>query len=199
MNFVGHAYLARNYPWLIAGNFAGDSYKGKLDKFSYLPEHILNGVKLHRYIDDFTDTSPFIKEVGKIFQSSGISKVAYIASDIILDHYITKNWSQFSTVPFKDFVAIVYEETDNNLSHLEEDFCFMYDKLKSYGWLFQYHTEEGIDMILWQFSRRIGFQNDLTKSMNVYINEKETIDALYGDFMQTIVENSDQFIRKSLL
>ena len=114
MNFVGHAYIARNNPTLIAGNFAGDSYKGNLDKFIFLPSHILNGVKLHRYIDNYTDTSPLIKSVGKIFQNEGVTKVAYIASDIILDHYITKNWSDYSTKSFPEFVDIIYAQTDQN-------------------------------------------------------------------------------------
>lgn len=199
MNFVGHAYIARNHPELIAGNFAGDSYKGNLEKFDHLPGHILKGIQLHRYIDHFTDTSPIIKSVGKIFQDAGITKVTYIASDIILDHFITKNWSDFSNQPFEDFVSLVYSQTDANLSHLEEDFCFMYERLKQYKWLFQYHTEEGIDMILWQFSRRIGFRNDLANCMQIYKSEKAEIDALFSDFMASIVENSDKFIKESLV
>lgn len=199
MNFVGHAYIAREHPTLIAGNFAGDSYKGNLDKFIFLPPHILNGIKLHRFIDNFTDTSPLIKSVGKIFQNEGVTKVAYIASDIILDHFITKNWSNYSTKSFSDFVAIIYQETDDNLLYLEEEFCFMYEKLKEQKWLFQYDTEEGINRILWQFSRRLGFENDLLKCMRIYVEEKDRIDALYTDFMASIVENSNKFIQGSLM
>lgn len=198
MNFVGHAYIARNNPTLIAGNFAGDSYKGNLDKFLTLPPHILNGVKLHRYIDDFTDTSPLIKSVGKIFQNQGVTKVAYIAGDILLDHFITKNWSDFSAKSYEEFVAIIYDQTDRNLIYLEEDFCFMYERLKEQKWLFQYDTEEGISRILWQFSRRLGFKNDLLKCMRIYELEKNEIDALFSDFMVSIVENSNKFIQDSL-
>lgn len=195
MNFVGHAYIARNNPELIAGNFAGDSYKGNLDNFKHLPAHIINGVRLHRYIDNFTDTSPFIKQVGKIFQDAGVTKVAYIASDIILDHYITKNWSNYSTKKFADFVQIVYDETDKNLVYLKPEFLWMYKLLKEHKWLFQYHTEEGIEMILRQFSNRLGFDNDLLKCMEIYKVEKVKIDDLFNDFMDSIVENSTSFIR----
>ncbi len=194
MNFVGHAYIARNHPLLIPGNFAGDSYKGNLEKFEFLPPHILNGIKLHRFIDDFTDSSPFIKEIGKQFQAAGIRKVAYIGTDIILDHYLTKNWGKYSTIPFANFVQQVYQLTDDNLKYLEEDFCFMYALLKEHKWLFQYHTEEGIDMILWQFSRRIGFKNDLTKCMTVYKANTPEIDGLFEAFMASIVENSKRYI-----
>lgn len=194
MNFVGHAYIAKNNPELIAGNFAGDSYKGHLSKFSFLPQHILNGIKLHRFIDDFTDSSELIKAIGKIFQTNDIRKVTYIGTDILLDHYITKNWSLYSDVPFERFVQNVYSETDKNLIYLEEEFCFMYKMLKAEKWLFQYATEEGIDLILWQFSRRIGFKNDLTKCMSVYLQNNTEIDQLFGEFMRSIVENSVTYI-----
>lgn len=199
MNFVGHAYIAKNHPQLIAGNFAGDSYKGNLENFSHLPDHILKGIELHRYIDNFTDSSHHIKSVSKIFQNEGISKVAYIASDIILDHFITKNWANFSNEKYADFVQTIYHHTDKNLMHLEEDFCFMFERLKEQKWLFQYHTEEGIDIILWQFSRRLNFENDLTKSMLVYQANKTEIDFHFANFMTAIVENSQTFIANKLI
>ncbi len=199
MNFVGHAYITRNYPELMAGNFAGDSYKGNLDKFNALPSHILNGVRLHRFIDDFTDSSDLIKSIGKIFQDKGITKVTYIATDILLDHFLTKNWSDYSSKTYSEFIQILYDQTDENLKYLEEEFCFMYALLKEQKWLFQYSTTEGIDMILWQFSRRIGFKNDLTKCMRIYLAETEKIDMLFREFMESIVEESAKYIADSLL
>lgn len=194
MNFVGHAYIARNHTNLIPGNFAGDSYKGNLEKFDQLPSHILNGVKLHRYIDHYTDNSPFIKAVGAIFKNGGVKKVAFIGSDIILDHFITKNWDRFSSKKFEDFVKNVYTITDQNLLYLEADFKIMYAMLKKHKWLFQYHTEEGISMILKQFSHRIGFENDLMNCMKIYQQEKTKIDGLFQDFMVAIDNDSKRFI-----
>ena len=194
MNFVGHAYIAKNNPELIAGNFAGDSYKGHLENFVHLPSHILNGIQLHRYIDDYTDNSPFIRSVGQRFQEAGITKVAYIASDILLDHYLTKNWNHYSDQSLPDFIHSIYEETDKNLMYLEEDFCFMYAKLKEFRWLFHYETEEGIDRVLWQFSRRIGFKNDLSRCMAIYQDQKIAMDKDFEAFMASIVDNSAPFI-----
>lgn len=194
MNFVGHAYIARNNPELIAGNFAGDSYKGHLKNFSHLPTHILNGIALHRYIDNYTDSSPWIKSVGKRFQQAGITKVAYIASDILLDHYLTKNWEQYSPLELDDFINLIYQETDKNLMHLEKDFCFMYSKLKEFRWLYHYKTEKGIDQVLWQFSQRLGFKNDLSRCMSIYQAQKIAFDKDFEAFMTQIVDNSAPFI-----
>jgi acyl carrier protein phosphodiesterase len=194
LNFLGHAYIARNSPELIAGNFAGDSYKGNLDKFHFLPVHIQNGIALHRFIDHFTDNSEYIKKVGKLFQSAGVTKVAYIASDILLDHYLTKNWTNYSSKSYPEFIAKVYQFTDQNLVYLEEDFCFIYRKLKEQKWLFQYPSEEGIEMILWQFSRRLGFKNDLLKCMELYRQNRSEIDVYFSSFMQEIGVESARFI-----
>ena len=103
MNFLGHAYLARNNPELIAGNFAGDGYKGNLDNFDFLPSNILNGVRLHRKIDDITDTNSDIKSAGKIFQENGVSKVAFIATDILLDYYLSSRWGSYHKSDYEVF------------------------------------------------------------------------------------------------
>ena len=194
MNFIGHAYIARNSPELIPGNFAGDSYKGNLKKFHFLPLHIQQGIALHRFIDNYTDTSLLIKSVGKMFQSHGVTKVAYIATDILLDHYITKNWNQFSSKSYVDFISLIYKYTDKNLVYLEEEFCFLYAKLKEQKWLHQYPSQEGIELILWQFSKRLGFSNDLLKCMEIYRNNIEEIDRIFGEFMREINQHSLRFI-----
>lgn len=198
MNFIGHAYIARDFLELIPGNFAGDAYKGSLDNYTHLPKHIQRGIQLHRYIDDFTDSAAEIKSVGKIFKGNGVSRVAFIASDILLDHFITKNWGDFSDQTYADFIQTIYRVTDANLMHLEEEFCFLYDKLKTYKWFEQYPSEEGIDVILWQFSRRIGFENDLKNCMGIYQKNKAEIDGHFDAFMNEIVKNSSDYIREEL-
>ncbi|MCG8574944.1 MAG: ACP phosphodiesterase [Flavobacteriales bacterium] len=199
MNFLGHAYIARNHPFLIAGNFAGDSYKGKLDNFNDLPKHILDGIHLHRFIDDFTDTSDQIKEVAHIFLDNGIEKVGFIASDIILDHHLSREWKNYSEMPYFDFIEKIYHHTDPELDTLKADFQFLYSKLKQYQWLHQYPQEDGIQKILSQFSRRIRFENDLDKSLNIYKEHKPLIDNLFSDFLKHIDEAAEDFILDKLI
>lgn len=198
MNFLGHAYIARDFPQLIAGNFAGDSYKGKIDNFQHLPEHILNGIRLHRYIDDYTDHSEHILNVGRLFRDEGVQKVGLIATDIILDHYLSKNWKEYSSKTYQEFVEYVYQHTDPHLHQLEADFNWLYGRLKEYGWLYDYPSEKGITKILRQFSRRIGFENDLMLCMEIYQEKNEEIDRLFKSFMVEILSDSQQFILDNL-
>ena len=194
MNFLGHAYIARNHPELIAGNFAGDSYKGNLDKFGHIPVEIMNGVRLHRFIDDYTDSHESIQQVARKFKSEGVQKVSFIASDILLDHHLSSKWNEYSELKYREFIDQVYANTDPHLETLPLDFNFIYSRLKEYGWFFDYQTEDGIEKILFQFSSRIGFENELQKCKSIYVENKEELDQYFKTFINDIVDKSEGFI-----
>lgn len=195
MNFLGHAYIARNHPELIAGNFAGDSYKGNLDNFD-LPKHIIDGIRLHRYIDDTTDHSIIILEAGHIFQANGIKKITYIATDLLLDHFLAREWMKFSSKDYELFIQAVYKFTEKYLDLLKPDFQGLYANLKEYGWFFDYPTEQGMRLILEQFSNRIRFQNDLTRCMDIYLENQAQFDHLFATFLIDIKLSSVEFIEQ---
>ena len=193
MNFLGHAYIARNHPNLIAGNFAGDSYKGKLDNFD-LPKNIIQGIKLHRFIDDYTDHSETILTAGHIFHAEGIKKIAYIATDLLLDHYLAREWVNFSSKDYAEFIDEVYKNTERFLPQLMPDFQGLYANLKEYEWFFDYPSEDGMRLILKQFSHRIRFENELPRCMDIYLAQQSTFDELFSNFLIDISERSVEFI-----
>ena len=194
MNFLGHAYIARNHPHLIAGNFGGDSYKGNLEKFNHLPKNILDGIKLHRFIDNFTDHSEHILKAGKYLQEKGIKKIAFIATDILVDYYLAGNWSKFSGQTYDEFLEFVYHHTDKDIDHLDDEFDLLFYRLKKYGWMKDYESEKGMRKIFKQFSKRIGFENDLKKCFELYLNEHKTFDEHFHNFLVEIEAASIEFI-----
>lgn len=197
MNFLGHCFLCQHHPHLIAGNLAGDSYKGQLTNFDNLPKHILDGIKLHRFIDDFTDSSQSIVAVAHIFQNNQIQKVAYIACDILVDHYLSKNWTEYSDQNYSQFIQIIYSNVEKDIHVFPNDFKFLYSKMVEYNWLEIYPQEVGIRTILRQFSNRLQFDNDLDKCMNVYLEHKNEIDAHFKTFLVSIIVATDKFILES--
>lgn len=194
MNFLGHCYLCQDHFHLITGNLGGDFYKGNLSNFNHLPNHLQQGIKFHRFIDEFTDQSDSIIEVAHIFQKAGIPKVSFIACDILVDHYLSKNWSNYSAIPYDQFIEEIYSEVQGNLHLTEPDFQFLFNKMKEYGWFYEYPTIEGISLILRQFSRRMKFDNHLDSCVNIYLANKKTIDACFETFLKSIKNRSDEFI-----
>lgn len=194
MNYLGHAYIARNHPELIAGNFAGDSYKGNLDKFNYLPLAIVNGIRLHRFIDHYTDHSVHIVAAAKLLQDEGVKRIAFIATDILLDHFLAKYWSDYHETKYENFVEWIYANTDPHLENIDDEFDFLYIRIKKYGWMLDYNTEEGIQKILRQFSKRMQFENSLTEAFAVYKKHEETFRNHFSNFLIDIDKASAEFI-----
>ncbi len=194
MNFLGHCYLCQDQMHLITGNLGGDFYKGNLDNFNHLPKHIQQGVKFHRFIDDFTDKSTHIIEVGHLLQKNGISKVSFIACDILLDHYLAKNWNNYSNIPYSDFIQQIYAEVNRNIALTEPDFRFLFNKLQEHGWFFDYPSIQGISQVLHQYSHRLKFDNELAHSSEVYTTHQKTIDSYFETFLNDIKGQSQQFI-----
>lgn len=186
MNFLGHCFLSRHDKSLIPGNLAGDYFKGDLSKFKKTPEHIIKGVEIHRFIDSTTDNSPLIQEAAHLLQESGVKRISYIASDILLDHYLAKKWNKYSSKNLNKFIKKSYTLTENELKHLPADFCVMFVQMKKHNWLSRYKYEEGIDLILHKFSNRLPFQNNLHEAFPAYNENKKEINKLYKQFLKDI-------------
>jgi len=187
MNFLGHCLLTQHNPEYISGNLGGDHFKGDLNNFTTLPKNILNGVKIHRFIDSFTDNSKEVKAVAALFRKEGIKRVSFIASDIILDHYISKNWSTFSDKALPDFIESIYTLTKQDLIFFPEEFNYIFNHMSTHDWLSNYIHLEGIEQTLRNFERRIPFNNNLLDAYQIYVNHTEQIDQLYMRFMTDII------------
>lgn len=194
MNFLGHCLLSAPLPKTIPANLAGDFFKGTLKNQQHYPIYIQNGIKIHRFIDSFTDQSIHIQKIGKIFQEKGIKKVSYIASDILLDHYLSENWNQYTEVPRMEFIQLIFSETDKQLNELPKEFHFVYAKMKVLKWLQSYIHQEGILNVLQNFQQRIPFENNLSDSFQIYLNHKNEINQSYALFMDKIKSATEKFI-----
>jgi len=198
MNFLGHCLLTQFNPEYLAGNIGGDHFKGDLSLFSDIPEDILKGVQIHRFIDSFTDSSIHIQKVAKIFQDGGVKRISYIASDIILDHYISKNWSGLSPFSLPCFIETIHTTTTEVLHIFPDKFQFIFGKMVEKKWLSRYITEDGIELTLFKFEQRIPFKNNLHTSFQVYKKNQNAIDDLYRLFMIDIMAAVNQKFKLNL-
>jgi acyl carrier protein phosphodiesterase len=101
MNFLAHIYLSGENDELRFGNFIGDWIKG--NKFMNYEGDVRKGILLHRDIDVYTDEHPMVdRSIVRLRPAYG--KHSGVAVDILYDHYLAKNWTDFSEIPLKVFV-----------------------------------------------------------------------------------------------
>ena len=198
MNFLGHCLLTQFNHEFISGNLAGDHFKGDLSLFTETPATIIKGVEIHRFIDSFTDSSEHIQKVAKIFQDGGVNRISYIASDIILDHFISINWSTLSPISLPYFIQIIHQKTEQDLAYFSEDFSYKFHKMVEKEWLSRYVEEDGIELTLFKFEQRIPFTNNLHDSFQVYKRNQKEINELYRLFMIDIMNEVNQHFKLNL-
>lgn len=151
MNFLAHLYLSENYPKIMIGNFIADHIKG--NQFTHLDPTIQKGIKLHREIDTFTDSHK-ITRMSKRRLHKRYGLFAGIIIDIFYDHYLAKNWSNYSAIPLKIYVNSFYDLVYSYQEVLPEKTLKMIPYMIKYDWLFNYQYKEGIKNVLDGMNRK---------------------------------------------
>lgn len=159
MNYLAHFYLSDNQSDLLVGNFIADQIKGK--QIELLPTGIANGVKLHRFIDDFTDHHPIVEQSKERLRKR-YRKYAGVIVDIYYDHFLASLWDNFSEQNLNDFSLQVYQELENH-THLMPEICskLILPTMKKQDWLCSYANLNGIERSLQGLSRRTSFDSQM--------------------------------------
>src|SRR6476646_3841157 len=146
MNYLAHAFLSNNQKDLLVGNFIADHVRG--NNFKEFPPEIVEGIRLHRRIDAFTDAHPLFKNSKRIFYD-GFEKYSGILVDIYFDYFLAKNFSAYSSRPLDVFSKNVYEVYTNHAPLLPKsssgflDYVIRNDIYKAYSDL------DGIEKVLY--------------------------------------------------
>jgi acyl carrier protein phosphodiesterase len=100
MNFLAHLWLADVTATSPVGAILGDVVRGR--ELGDFPADIALGIRLHRHVDALTDRHPRLLQARAAFPE-GARRYAGILLDLVLDHAMTRQWSQFSTETLSDF------------------------------------------------------------------------------------------------
>lgn len=158
MNYLAHLYLAEDSEESIIGNFLGDFVKGKLtDQFS--PE-ILKAIVTHRKVDAYTDSHERVKSCRNLI-SSGRRRYAGVIIDIFFDHFLSKNWKEYSEEEIDIFISRVYKVIENNKENVPQNVKGLIPKMIEDDWLGKYSDIRGLSTVFKGISKRIQRENPL--------------------------------------
>ena len=178
MNYLGHLYLAEDNAASLVGNFLGDFVKGAIR--TDLPDEIRHGIALHRKVDVFTDSHEVFRSSLRRITTTR-RRFAGIMMDMFYDHFLAKNWQQFSQIPLQQFSENVYGALLEHYTLLPDRLKRMLPYLIEENWLVSYREISSIDRALNRLSRRF-------KRENTLLNSAEELEANYkeleADFYQ---------------
>ncbi len=193
MNFLSHLYLSGDSEGIIIGNFIADAVKG--NAFNKFTPEIQKGILIHRKIDRFTDTHPIV-ELSKERLRVKYKKYAGVIVDIYYDHYLAKNWNDYSDITLDQFVQDVYKTIISNHSILPEKSAHFTKYMLQHNILFAYSKLEGVERVLNGMAHRTTFESnmehaihDLKEHYLLFENEFKLFFPELQSFVKTEIKN----------
>ncbi|GAB4377473.1 MAG: ACP phosphodiesterase [Calditrichia bacterium] len=185
MNFLAHLFLADKTPHSILGNMLADFVDGNFRE-TY-PTEICRGIILHRKIDAFTDKHDiFLRSMSRL--NNDYRRLKGIMVDMFYDHFLAKNWSDFSDDPLEDFCDYVYSIFLENQSLAPERLRKIIPRMVTENWLFSYRKVEGIQWALEGLSRRLSRKNNLGASIQELKLNYQDLQHDFYEFFPLLIE-----------
>jgi acyl carrier protein phosphodiesterase len=162
MNYLAHFALSGPNEDVIMGNYSGDFIKGKLEgeKVAVYSSQYVLGLRLHRLIDNFTDTHKVVLEAKRDLHRT-IGRAAGVAIDIIFDHYLARNFKVYYTEDLNVFAERMYTVVESNPHLVPKEMKAFSDALVNNRWLVAYGNLDGLDRTFNSMSRRYPFLSAL--------------------------------------
>ena len=157
MNFLAHLFLsgppaAAAYAEVLLGNFMADSVPGR--QLENYPAAVQAGIRLHRAIDTYTDQHPVVRRATQRLRAAGYGKYAGVISDMFLDHFLARNFHDFSPESLPDFTQRVYALLTACQAEMPPRVQHFLPHLVAHNWLLHYAEFDGIARALHGLSRR---------------------------------------------
>lgn len=172
MNYLAHIYLSGDDKNITIGNFIADGIRGK--DYKEYPKEIQVGILLHRQIDTFTDAHKTVRQSTKRLHEK-YSHYSGVIVDILYDHFLAKNWKNYSNVPLADYIDHFYNTLEDNFTALPQPIQKMMPYMIADNWLLSYASIEGITKVLVGVNKRTKNRSQ----MNLAVNE---LQEFYNEF-----------------
>lgn len=184
MNYLAHLYLSGDTEEIIVGNFIGDYVKGR--KYLNYPKEMAKGIILHRQIDSFTDIHIQTKQAKEFFRKD-FGLYSGIVVDFFYDHFLAKNWNNYSTISLHIFSKRIHSVLLANYKYLPSrvqgflPFLIQNKRLESYA------TVDGIVQSLKIMSNYSSVPSKSDTAKIILQDNYQFLDENFRIFMQDMI------------
>jgi len=191
MNFLAHIYLSGNDDDITIGNFIADGIRGR--RYKNYPVGIQKGILLHRQIDTFTDSHPTVRlSTKRLHENYG--KYSGVIVDILYDHFLAKNWKDYSNIPLKIYVEQFYSLLNENFNLLPSRIQKMTPHMIAGNWLLSYAKIEGIQKVLEGMNRRTKNISGMHTATNELLEFYSEFEAEFKSFFEELIRFSKKIL-----
>jgi acyl carrier protein phosphodiesterase len=196
MNYLAHLFLSGPDEQTMVGNFIGDYVKG--NTWNKFPENIKKGILMHRRIDTFTDAHPKFREAKALFRSE-FGLYSGIVIDLLYDHYLAKNWNEYSDLTLRTFAKRSHAVLLQNFRYLPLrvqsflPFLIQHRRLESYA------SVNGIVQTLKIMSNYSSLPAKSDIVVQTVQNSNDFFEGNFREFMVDLMEYADEIQQNGIL
>lgn len=186
MNYLAHIYLSDNNDESMLGNFLGDFVNISLE--NNFENSIRNGIFMHRRLDSFTDSHPIFLESKRRISSLN-RRFAGVLIDMFYDHFLAKNWNEYSPISLEEYADNFYNILERFSYCLPDKLTERLPVMIEENWLVSYREIDGIkktlDRIAWRFSKS---KHSLKNPIDELTSNYESLEIDFIRFFPCAVE-----------
>ncbi len=187
MNYLAHAWLARDSDEAILGALLGDFVFGQSTLQDW-PPAIRAEIVRHRRIDQYTDAHPAVAEARGLFDAAGLRRYAGIVLDVYFDHCLARGWTRWNDAPLGDFTACVYRVLDDHRAQLPPRLQAIAPRMAAHDWLGSYASRASVDRAVHGIATRLSRNGDkLVACLDVLRVRETDIDIAFEAFFPDLV------------
>ncbi len=173
----------------------GDFHRGAIKKD--WPITLRQGIWLHRKIDAFTDQhADFVCSKGRL--SASRRRLAGIILDVSFDHFLSRHWQQFHSIPRQDFIQQVYQDVAVYQGYCPEKMSRVLQLMVEQDWLSAYHHTSGVGLALDRMSYRFSRPTNLRGSVIELENSYELLEQDFLRFFPQLMAQVEQLKQSDL-
>ncbi len=192
MNFLAHLYLSGDSEQVMLGNFITDFIKG--EPVESWQMEVYRGILLHREIDTFTDRH---RQVAKSRQRLWRRHRHYssVIVDIFYDHFLARNWHEYSVIPLRDFASHVYSTMQRFKNVLPQKAKHVLPRMIENNWLVNYARLEGINRAMQGMAGRATFQSSMAEAGEDLQRDYAKFENDFGKFFPELVVHAETHLQ----
>jgi acyl carrier protein phosphodiesterase len=187
VNHLAHALVAHRTGTSITGNLMGDFVKGRPE--DTLDGGLLEGVRLHRRVDAFTDDHPAFERCRARVRPE-LRRFAGILVDVWWDHVLARDWDEYGPEPLPRFARRVYADIALHRQALPPRMFRFVEYMVSTDLLVAYASPEGLARALYGMSQRMRRENPLAEGAAEFDRIAEGVAADFREFLPDLLEHA---------
>ncbi len=181
MNYLAHLYLSDPNPLAWSGSLMGDFVKGAVP--TTFPIELSRHLRLHRYIDSFTQRSETFQHSRRCLDVD-LRHGRSVLIDVFYDHFLACFWDDYSNQPLADFAQDVYRGLQSCYDYLSPGLQQQLPRMIEHDWLTAYRKPEVVQRILQRLEERINHKLPIASGFPQLELWRDELEIDFATFMQ---------------